>query len=235
MRKALLFGEPDSWPDSDCIMASEHLPAEMLVQAYREGVFPMPTPGLGFGHTLWFSPVRRGILPLDGLRVSRSLRKTAPRYRLTVDTDLPGVLAGCADPHREHGWIDADVVADYTDLFRRGLLHTVEARDASGRLVGGLYGVGIGGLFAGESMFHDPRLGRDASKAALIGLVHVLSTDGRPRLLDVQWRTDHLRSLGVVEISRRDYLDRAALAVQLPAADWPAEIDIEAALRTCSA
>src|SRR5699024_10825707 len=106
--------------------------------------------------------------------------------------------------------------------------------DADDRLAGGLYGVQLGGLFAGESMFHDPGHGRDASKAALVGLVHIL-TEGRPhrpteRLLDVQWRTDHLASLGVVEIPRAEYLRRLARARELPAVAWPAEVDVDAAL-----
>lgn len=229
-----VFGDPDEWPDDEVISVSGHLPAEVVLAAYREGLFPMPAPRAPWPRLAWISPIRRGILPLDGLRVSRSLRKTMQRYRLTVDTDFAGVLAGCADRSRPHGWIDHYIAHTYARLFDAGIVHTVEARDAEGRLVGGLYGVQLGGLFAGESMFHDPDLGRDASKAALVGLVHVL-TAGEPRhptdrLLDVQWRTDHLATLGVVEIARDDYLRRLARARELPAVAWPTEIDVAAAL-----
>ena len=129
------------------------------------------------------------------------------------------MLDACADPRRPDGWIDDDVRAGYTALHELGWVHSVEAwRD--GRLAGGLYGVAIGGLFAGESMFHRET---DASKVALLGLVDLLSDDhAAGRLLDVQWATDHLLSLGVVELSRRDYLARLDRALRLP---LPASLD----------
>lgn len=186
-----------------------------LLSAYRGGLFPLPS-DLGPGIPSWWSPDPRAVLPLDGLRVTRSLRQSARRYQIRVNTAFAEVVAGCADPSRPHGWIDSDFVAAYAELHRLGWAHSVETwRD--GELAGGLYGVAIGGLFAGESMFHR---GRDASKVALLALVRLLD-DGVPgRLLDVQWQTDHLASLGTVEIPRKDYLARlrVALAIEPPVA-----------------
>ena len=162
----------------------------------------------------WWCPDPRGVLPLDALVVSRSLRRSRARFEVRVDTAFDAVVAGCADPSRSGRWITAEVAAAYGELHRLGWAHSVEAwRD--GELVGGLYGVGVGGLFAGESMFSRAT---DASKVALVGLVDVLGADGDPRrLLDVQWRTDHLATLGVLEVSRSEYLRRLERA--LPLAD----------------
>jgi leucyl/phenylalanyl-tRNA--protein transferase len=160
----------------------------------------------------WWSPDPRGVLPLDGLRVSRSLGKACRRYELRVDTAFDEVIAACADPSREGRWITAEIMAAYSRLHALGWAHSVEAWDADG-LAGGLYGVAIGGLFAGESMFHHRT---DASKVALVGLVDLLRADGLDRLLDVQWRTDHLATLGVVEIPRTEYLTRLQSALELP-------------------
>lgn len=212
------FGPPRRWRRSDLIACSWRFDPELVLAAYRNGVFPMPT-GDVMG---WYSPLRRGVLPLDGLRVSRSLRKTAKRYRITVDTAFDAVLTGCAAPERPHGWIDEDIRRVYAQLHRAGRVHSVEAWTVGGELAGGLYGVSLGGLFAGESMFHRPAIGRDASKAALIALVDLLGADGLPRLLDVQWQTPHLASLGVVQLSRLAYLTRLAAALDLPEPAWPA-------------
>ena len=168
----------------------------------------------------WWSPLRRAVLPLDGLRVTRSLRKMLPRYEIRVDTAFDAVLAACADPRRPNGWIDGDVARVYRQLHRRGVAHSVEAW-REGQLVGGLYGVGLGGLFAGESMFHDPKGGRDASKAALVALVDRMVAAGPvDRVLDVQWRTEHLASLGVVEVDRADYVARLPAALARPEPIW---------------
>ncbi len=211
------FGPPEGWRDSDLIGVSNHFDADLVLSAYRHGVFPMPARRGLMG---WYSPLSRGILPLDGLRVPRSLRKMAKRYEIRVDTAFDQVLAGCANPRRVGAWIDRDIVSIYKELHRSGVVHSVEAWTADGRLAGGLYGVSIGGLFAGESMFHDPEIGRDASKVALIGLVNLLSAAGREhRLLDVQWQTPHLATLGVVEVDRPRYLSllQRALGVDPPA------------------
>jgi len=197
--------------EEDLVAVGADLAPGTLLAAYRRGMFPMPG---GDREMLWWSPDPRGVLPLDDLVVSRSLRRSCRDFEIRVDTAFCEVVSECADPSRPQGWIDDDVAAAYTELHRLGWAHSVEAwRD--GVLAGGLYGVAIGGLFAGESMFHRAR---DASKVALVGLVNLLR-DGRPRLLDVQWRTDHLASLGAVEIPRPAYLSElaAALAMPLPA------------------
>jgi leucyl/phenylalanyl-tRNA--protein transferase len=195
------FPPPSAWPAGDLVTLGGDLAASTIVEAYRRGLFPMPVHGPS--STLgWWSPDPRGILPLDGLRVTRSMRQSARRYEVRVDTHFEHVVRACADPSREHGWIDEDVIAAYVALHSLGWAHSVEVFDRDGRLAGGLYGVRIGGFFAGESMFH---VQRDASKVALMGLVDLMRTSGM-RLLDVQWCTEHLASLGAVEIPREDYL-----------------------------
>jgi leucyl/phenylalanyl-tRNA---protein transferase len=187
-----------------------------LLAAYRCGLFPMRLDGLS-GPLAWWSPEPRGILPLDGLRVSRSMRQACRRYDVRVDSAFDAVVAACASGHRDGAWISPDIRAAYGTLHRLGWAHSVEVFSGGGDLVGGLYGVAIGGLFAGESMFHRAR---DASKVALVALVDLLRADAcGDRLLDVQWCTPHLASLGAVEMSRRAYLHRlpAALALPLPA------------------
>lgn len=179
-----------------------------LLAAYRAGLFPMPVDG--HGATAWWSPDPRGVLPLDGLRVSRSLRQSCRRYELRIDTAFDEVMDRCRDPRRDGGWISPDIIRAYGRLHRLGWAHSVEAW-SSGGLAGGLYGVAIGGFFAGESMFHS---GRDASKVALVGLVERLRAAGAT-LLDVQWTTDHLASLGAVDIPRAEYLRRLRCAVAL--------------------
>ena len=215
-----IFGDPAEWPPHDVIGLSREFSPAMTVEAYTAGVFPMPTEINGGQEMAWFSPVRRGILPLDGLRVTRSLRKMLKRYRVTVDQAFDEVIARCGDPSRDGAWIDERISRTYRQLHRRGLTHSVECWDDQDRLVGGLYGVGLGGLFAGESMFHDPEHGRDASKVALVRLVQLLQAAGGERLLDVQWQTPHLASLGVIEIDRSDYLVRLRRALTTPSPVW---------------
>jgi len=204
---------PDPLEASDDLVAiGADLEPGTLLRAYRQGMFPMP---LGDdARVAWWSPLDRGVLPLNRLRVSRSLRQSAKKFSTTVDTAFDRVVAHCADPSREGGWIDDEIKAAYSTLHALGWAHSVEVWRGTD-LVGGLYGVAIGGLFAGESMFHRAS---DASKVALVALVDILS-DGEPhRLLDVQWATPHLRSLGVVEVPRPVYLRclSRALAVPLP-------------------
>ncbi|MFT4263744.1 MAG: leucyl/phenylalanyl-tRNA--protein transferase [Nocardioides sp.] len=209
-----IFGDPDDDRLDDLVAMGADLAPGTLLAAYRGGIFPMP--GRRRRDPLqWFSPVRRGVLPLDGLRVTRSLAKSARRFEIRVDTAFDEVVAACGDPARDGGWIDDRIATAYGELHRLGWAHSVEAWTLDGRLAGGLYGVAIGGLFAGESMFHRER---DASKVALLGLVEVLRAAGSAgsRLLDVQWRTDHLATLGVVEIPRSEYLRRLGDALALP-------------------
>ncbi len=213
------FGPPAGWRPSDLIGVSREFDAELVLAAYRSGVFPMPSRKHLMG---WYSPLHRGVLPLDGLRITRSLRKMIKRYEIRIDTAFGAVLDGCADPRREGSWIDRDIRAVYGQLHRDGHVHSVEAWTGAGELAGGLYGISLGGLFAGESMFHRPDIGRDASKAALVGLVqHLQHAGGAGRLLDVQWQTDHLESLGAIEIPRAEYLRRLSVALELATPAWP--------------
>jgi leucyl/phenylalanyl-tRNA--protein transferase len=184
-----------------------------VLAAYRRGMFPMP---LGaHGPIGWWSPDPRAVIPVDGLRVTRSLRRNLRRYEVRVDTAFGDVIDACADPVRPHGWISPEIRRAYRTLHDLGWAHSVEAWSCDdGELVGGLYGLAVGGLFAGESMFHRRT---DASKAALVTLVGLLRDDGvAGRLLDVQWQTPHLASLGAVEVARADYVTRVAAVVELP-------------------
>jgi leucyl/phenylalanyl-tRNA--protein transferase len=204
------FPSPAEWPDQDLVAGGADLAPSTLVDAYRRGLFPMLVNGLP-GVLGWWSPDPRGIIPLDGLRVTRSLRQSARRYHVRVDTCFVDVIRACGDPRRPDGWITEDFVEAYVRLHELGWAHSVEVFAESGELAGGLYGVRIGGFFAGESMFHRQR---DASKVALMALVDLMSRHGMT-LLDTQWHTPHLASLGAVEISRADYLQRLARAVEV--------------------
>ena len=197
----------------DLVAVGGDLQPGTLLAAYRAGLFPMGVGPHGTEPMGWWSPDPRGVLPLDALRVSRSLRRAVPRFELRVDSAFDDVVAACADPGREGRWITPAVAEAYGRLHRLGWAHSVECWRA-GRLVGGLYGVAVGGLFAGESMFHTET---DASKVALVTLVGLLARDGDGRrLLDVQWRTGHLASLGVVEVPRTEYLTRLRGALTCP-------------------
>ena len=180
-----------------------------LLAAYRSALFPMPLEG---GDVLgWWSPDPRGVLELDNLHVSRSLRRSMRHFEFRVDSAFDEVVAGCAEPTRPHGWIDDRIKRAYRRLHELGWAHSVETW-CDGELVGGLYGLGIGGLFAAESKFHHRT---DASKAAVVALATGL-VDDHPRLIDVQWRTDHLASLGVTEIPRSRYLERLHTVLSSP-------------------
>jgi leucyl/phenylalanyl-tRNA--protein transferase len=179
-----------------------------LLAAYRLGLFPMPVED----HLVWWSPEERAVIRVTEFRVSRSLRRAADGYEIRVDTAFGDVIRGCADPDRPHGWIDEDVVVAYTGLHDLGWAHSVEAWDDEG-LAGGLYGVGIGGLFAAESKFYR-RTG--ASKAALLGLIRLLQEAGGARVVDVQWATPHLLSLGAVKVSRPEYHRLLSETLPLP-------------------
>jgi leucyl/phenylalanyl-tRNA--protein transferase len=196
--------------DGVCGIGADLEPGTLLA-AYRRGLFPMHLDRrarvLG-----WWSPDPRGVLPLDGLRVSRSLRRSMRRFEIRIDTAFPEVIAACAAPRPTGGhWIHPAVVDAYTELHRLGWAHSVEAWDPErGELAGALYGVAIGGLFAGESMFHRAT---DASKVALVALVERMDPQG---LLDVQWLTPHLASLGAVAIPAAEYQRRLRSASRRP-------------------
>ena len=180
-----------------------------LLAAYRSALFPMPLAGGGV--LGWWSPDPRGVLELDNLHVSRSWRRSMRHFEFRVDSAFDEVVAGCAEPTRPYGWIDDRIQRAYRRLHELGWAHSVETW-CDGELVGGLYGLGIGGLFAAESKFHRRT---DASKAAVVALATGL-VDDHPRLIDVQWRTDHLASLGVTEIPRSQYLERLHTVLSSP-------------------
>jgi leucyl/phenylalanyl-tRNA--protein transferase len=205
-------------PGEDLVAAGADLEPSTLLAAYATGLFPMGLGRHGKPPIGWWSPDPRGVLPLDRLHVSRSLRRSLRRFDVRFDTAFEQVVAGCADRRRPGRWITPDIAAAYLRLHRLGHAHSIEVF-CGDDLVGGLYGVEVGGLFAGESMFHRVT---DASKAAVVALVRVLRSDGDTRrLMDVQWRTPHLATLGVVEIPRAEYLRRLADAVAAPSAPWP--------------
>jgi leucyl/phenylalanyl-tRNA---protein transferase len=191
------------------------IPSELLVSAYASGWFPM---AVDPGEIRWYSPDPRGIIPLDAFHVPSRLSRVvrAGTFRIQIDRDFDAVIRACAGAERQDGepgtWIDAEIIESYCSLHRAGLAHSIEAWQ-DGRLVGGLYGVALGGAFFGESMFHRVT---DASKVALVALVEHLRTRGY-QLLDLQWVTPHLEQFGAVEIPRRTYLKmlEEALAVDV--------------------
>jgi len=178
---------------------------DLLVRAYAAGVFPMAE-GRHSERLYWLDPALRGVLPLDaGFHLSRRLRRTAlsDRFRVTADRDFPGVIAGCAEPApgRTDTWINPEIERLFTELHHRGDAHSIEVMQGD-RLVGGLYGVALGGAFFGESMFSRVT---DASKVALAWLVARLRAGGFT-LFDCQFMTDHLASLGAIEIAQSRYV-----------------------------
>lgn len=187
----------------------ERLTAVSVLRAYRDGFFPM---GCGDGRLRWFSPDPRGILPLDSFRLPRGFRRARPRlgFRATVNSAFSEVVAGCAD--RPETWIDPAIARVYAELHAQGAAHSVEVWQG-GAVVGGLYGVQIGGAFFGESMFSRVS---EASKFALLTLVTVLRGGGF-RLLDIQWVTGHLATFGAIEVRRGHYLGRLHEAIPVAA------------------
>ena len=189
------------------------IPLEALLNAYANGVFPMAEDG----EILWFSPERRGLIPLDSrFRIPHGLRRTLKRglFEVRWDTAFREVMLACAE--RKETWIDEVILKSYCALHEEGFAHSVECWDADG-LQGGLYGVALAGVFFGESMFHRKT---DASKVALVALVETLR-EKNFQLLDTQWMTDHLRQFGGYELPRREYL--AQLQAALEATEASAE------------
>ena len=185
------------------------LSPSLLVAAYRAGYFPM---AMDDGEIQWFSPDPRGILPLDGLHVSRRLRRVVRSGRLvvTIDRAFRDVMLACAADRDEGTWIDQTIVEGYVAMHDAGLAHSVEVWDQS-RLAGGLYGVALGGAFFAESMF---TRASDASKVALVALVDRLRLRGF-QLLDTQWLTPFLETLGGVDVPRDEYLERLQAALRV--------------------
>jgi len=203
------FPPVEQWPDDDVIAVGADIAPETLLYAYAHGFFPMyldhKSRLLG-----WWSPQQRGVLPLESLVVSRSLRQSARKYTTTFNVAFREVMLGCASQREDGNWITDDFVDAYCTLHSMGWAHSVETWDSDGQLVGGLYGVRINRFFAGESMFHHKT---DASKVALMTLVGAMRADNM-LLLDTQWQTDHLASLGVIEVPRLRYLELLAEAVR---------------------
>jgi leucyl/phenylalanyl-tRNA--protein transferase len=198
----------------------ERLTAVSVLRAYRDGFFPM---ACGDGRLRWFSPDPRGILPLDGFHLPHGFRRALPRlsFTVTVNTAFDDVVSGCAD--RAETWIDPAIARVYTELHAQRSAHSVEVW-SGGRLAGGLYGVQLGGVFFGESMFSRVS---EASKVALLALVGILRARGFG-LLDIQWVTDHLENFGAVEIRRPVYLNYLREAMMIPCS-FPAPGEVHVA------
>ena len=193
---------------------------ELMLRAYRVGLFPMAETRRG-NRLYWLDPERRGVLPLDRFHLPRRLARTvfSDRFAVTSDQDFAGIVAGCAAaaPGREDTWINADIEQLFAALFASGHAHSVECWEG-GQLVGGLYGVSLGAVFFGESMFSRAR---DASKVALVHLVARMQLGGY-RLLDTQFLTAHLAQFGAEEVPRDAYKAKLAAAVEHDAAWYAA-------------
>ncbi|MBJ6988951.1 leucyl/phenylalanyl-tRNA--protein transferase [Devosia sp. MC521] len=200
------------------------LTPELIIRAYCSGIFPMAEDATD-ENVFWVSPEERGIIPLKKFHASKSLRKTMRKsgWTIRVDSDWDGILDGCSTvgKDRHSTWINSTIRSVYGELFERGIAHTVEVWDGE-QLVGGLYGLAIGGAFFGESMFHRQT---DASKAAMAHLVERLRA-GNFVLLDTQFLTPHLASLGGIEIPREDYEERLAKSLE-HMGDWWAWEEID--------
>lgn len=195
-------------------MIGGHLSPEWLTDAYRNGIFPWPV-FEDENLLAWWSPDPRAIIPLDGLHVSRRLRRVvrSRKFTVTINRDFSGVIAACAsvDDRCENTWITCAMREAYETYHREGMAHSIEVW-REGKLVGGVYGVAIGGMFAGESMFHSVT---DASKVALVHLVAHLNRRGY-QLFDIQQRTGHSARMGAIDIPRDQYMSRLQAAIDLP-------------------
>lgn len=189
------------------------LTPDLLLSAYSQGIFPMADDD---GTIFWYDPDPRAILPLNSFHIPRSLQRVVKRgiYDVRIDTAFDEVISACAapSPGRKETWINAEITSAYAQLFQLGFAHSVEVWH-DGSLAGGLYGIAINGLFAGESMFSHVR---DTSKVALVHLVAHLRRQGF-LLLDIQFLTEHLERFGAVEIARREYKNVLAVALNVPA------------------
>jgi leucyl/phenylalanyl-tRNA--protein transferase len=197
------FPTPEQMPKDDLVTLGADLKPETLIDSYKHGIFPMHLQIENKREIGWWSPQQRGILPLNKINISSSLKKSMKKYYVTFDQDFDAVIEGCGDDKRPKGWINKDIKTAYKKLFELGYVHSVEVWNKKDELVGGLYGVEVNGLFAGESMFHKET---DASKTAMVYLVNQLKEAGGERIFDVQWQTPHLKSMGVIKISRAKYI-----------------------------
>lgn len=218
-------------PDRELIAIGADLAPETMLAGYRRGLFPMGVelpdnqPGLG-----WWSPNPRAVLRPENVHISRSLTRSIKRFEYSVDLAFDDVVQGCADPNRPHGWITTEFEAAYRRLFELGWAHSIEVwlrEDASSRrLVGGLFGLQIGGFFAAESKFHRHT---DASKAAVVRLCELMCRDGLggDRIIDVQWPTSHLLTLGVQEVERLTYLQQLRPALDVPTVELGQDLEAQ--------
>lgn len=199
--------------------ATSRIPVELLLRAYRGGIFPMAD-HRSDPEVYWVEPRERAIIPLDGFRLSKSLKKTLrqDRFRVTCNADFAGVIAQCAAPREEHAesWISHRIEASYNALHLAGHAHSIECWQG-GALVGGLYGVGFDRVFCGESMFSRTP---DASKVALAWLVAAMREAGYA-LLDCQFMTEHLATMGAVAVSQAQYMQMMARLEGYPVAALP--------------
>lgn len=203
-------------PRRDIVKIGGDLEPDSILEAYRAATFPMR---IRTGELAWWSPDPRGIITAGRLRITNSLKRSLKRYEIRVDTSFAAVIEACARRSEPGMWIDDDIESAFIHLHELGWVHSVETwkstEDGKAVLVGGLYGVAIGGLFCGESMFHRER---DASKAALVALCEIVFDAPSPdqRLIDVQWLTPHLASMGATTVTRSEYQEMVKVAQQLP-------------------
>jgi leucyl/phenylalanyl-tRNA--protein transferase len=190
-------------PKDDLVILGADLKPETVIDSYQHGIFPMHIEVANKRQIGWWSPQQRGILPLNKINISKSLQKSMKKFHVSFDQAFDQVIDGCGDDKRPQGWINKEIKIAYKKLFELGYVHSVEVWNKKDELVGGLYGVEVKGLFAGESMFHKET---DASKTAMVYLVNKLNEAGGERIFDVQWQTPHLKSMGVIEIPRKKYL-----------------------------
>lgn len=209
------FPSPEQMPKDDLVTLGADLKPETLIDSYKHGIFPMHIQIENKREIGWWSPQQRGILPLNKINISSSLKKSMKKYFVTFDQDFDAVIEGCGDDKRPKGWINKDIKTAYKKLFDLGYVHSVEVWNKKDELVGGLYGVEVNGLFAGESMFHKQT---DASKTAMVYLVNLLKEAGGERIFDVQWQTPHLKSMGVIKISRAKYISLLPEVLNTPPA-----------------
>ena len=197
------FPTPNQMPKDDLVILGADLQPETILDSYKNGIFPMHIEIENKIELGWWSPQFRGVMPLNKIIVSNSLKKSMKKFTVTFDQDFDSVIDGCGDDKRPKGWINKDIKKAYRKLFDLGYVHSVEVWNNKNQLVGGLYGIEVNGLFAGESMFHKET---DASKTAMVHLVNKLKVAGGERIFDVQWQTPHLKSMGVVKMSRAKYI-----------------------------
>ena len=200
----------------DLITVGADLEISTLINAYTNGYFPMEVSIDRKNKTTgWFSPKLRGIIPIDKLHVTKSMRRSYKNFTFEIDNNFENIMRKCMETPRKGGWINERYIEKYHDLYNAGFAHSVEVYSQN-ELVGGLYGVSIGGLFAGESMFS---LKSDASKVALMKLIEILKSIGA-KLLDTQWLTPHLKSLGAVVVPREKYGQMLKNAIAEPSTKW---------------